>query len=170
VGSSLQSAPNVTKATSIGTRSMRMRRRARPSSKHLIGTLPSTMRRRRQQERAERGSRSLQLSRCLSSSATTTSTSILGIQALAQIPVYGSCELCNCSCSFVVSTSNYCTVHVAYVNARIQPRKSDGNVDNVCNFLKAGAKVCKAAEEDAAEAIMMMVNNGSLENNHKEMT
>ncbi len=70
----------------------------------------------------------------------------------------------------MVSTSNYCTVHAASVNAHIQPRKSDGDVDNACDFLKAGAKVRKSAEEDTAKAIMMMVNNGSLEYNHKEMT
>jgi hypothetical protein len=53
--------------------------------------------------------------------------------------VDGSCKLCNCSCSFVVSTSNYCTVHVTSVNARVQPRKSDGDVENACNFLEMGA-------------------------------
>jgi hypothetical protein len=55
--------------------------------------------------------------------------------------VDGSCELCNCSCSFVLSTSNYCTVHAASANAHIQPGKSDGNVDNAHEFLKAGAKI-----------------------------
>jgi hypothetical protein len=50
-----------------------------------------------------------------------------------------------------------------------QPRKSDGDVDNVHNFLKMVAKVHKSAEEDAVKAIMMMVNNGSLEYNHKDM-
>ncbi len=70
----------------------------------------------------------------------------------------------------MVSTSNYCTVHAASVNACIQPRKSDGDVDNTRDILKVGAKVCKSAEEDVAVAIMMKFNNGSLEYNCKEMT
>jgi hypothetical protein len=51
-----------------------------------------------------------------------------------------SCKLCNCSCSFVVSTTNYATVRIASSGAQ-KPTKSDSNVDNACEFLKARAKV-----------------------------
>jgi hypothetical protein len=55
--------------------------------------------------------------------------------------VDGSLELCNCSCSFVVSISNYCTVYAASMNACIKPRKSDGDVDNAHKLLKVEAKI-----------------------------
>jgi hypothetical protein len=54
----------------------------------------------------------------------------------------GSCELCNCSCKFVVSTSNYYTVRVASMNARKQPRKSD-DINNAQEFLNVAAKIRK---------------------------
>jgi hypothetical protein len=44
-----------------------------------------------------------------------------------------SCKLCNRSCSFVVSTTNYTTVRIASTNAQ-KPTKSDGNMDDVRKF------------------------------------
>ncbi len=61
----------------------------------------------------------------------------------------GSCELCNCSCKFAVSTSNYYTACVASMNARKQQRKSD-DINNAQEFLNVAAKIQKSAEEDTA--------------------
>ena len=74
----------------------------------------------------------------------------------------GSRKLCNCSCSLVVSTTNYATVRIASSKAQ-EPTKSNGNVNNACEFLKAGPKVRKPAMEDAAEKYEMMVDDGKLE-------
>ncbi len=80
----------------------------------------------------------------------------------------GSCELCNCSCKFVVSTSNYYTVCVASMNARKQPRKSD-DINNAQEFLNVAAKIQKSAEEDTAEALLMMTRDGRLEYYEEEI-
>jgi|LakMenE18May11ns_1017448.scaffolds.fasta_scaffold9928194_2 hypothetical protein len=80
----------------------------------------------------------------------------------------GSCELCNCSCSFVVSTTNYVTVRIASSGAQ-KPTKSDSDMDNAREFLKAGAKVRKLVAGDAAEAYEKMMDDGKLEYDDKEL-
>jgi hypothetical protein len=80
----------------------------------------------------------------------------------------GSCELCNCLCSFVVSTTNYATVRIASSGAQ-KPTQSDSNMDNAQEFLKAGAKVRKSAAGDAAEAYEKMMDDGKLEYDDKEL-
>jgi hypothetical protein len=80
----------------------------------------------------------------------------------------GSCKLCNCSCSFVVSTTNYATVRIASSNAQ-KPTKSDSDMDNAREFLKVGAKVRKSAVGDAAEAYEKMMDDGKLEYDDKEL-
>ncbi len=80
----------------------------------------------------------------------------------------GSCELCNCLCSFVVSTTNYATVRIASSGAQ-KPKKSDSDMDNAHEFLKAGAKVRKSAVRDAAEAYEKMIGDGKLEYDDKEL-
>jgi hypothetical protein len=81
----------------------------------------------------------------------------------------GSCELCNCSCSFVVSTTNYATVRIASASNARNPTKSVGDVDHACEFLKAGAKVRKSAVGDAAETYEKMVDDGKLKCDDKEL-
>ncbi len=80
----------------------------------------------------------------------------------------GSCKLCNCLCSFVVSTTNYAMVRIASSGAQ-KPTKSNSDVDNAREFLKAGAKVRKLAAEDAAEAYEKMMDDGKLEYDDKEL-
>jgi hypothetical protein len=79
-----------------------------------------------------------------------------------------SCKLCNCSCSFVVSTTNYATVRIASSNAQ-KPTKSNSDVENAREFLKVGTKVRKLAVGDAAEAYEKMMDDGKLEYDDKEL-
>jgi hypothetical protein len=60
----------------------------------------------------------------------------------------GSCELCNFSCSLVVTVSNYSAVMIASMNPQ-QPRQSHNDADDASAFLKVGAEVQKSAAEDA---------------------
>ncbi len=71
----------------------------------------------------------------------------------------GSCELCNCSCSFVITVNNYNTVRIASMNPQ-KPRKSNGDKDEAHAFLIAGAQGRKSAAEDAHEAYHEMVADG----------
>jgi hypothetical protein len=80
----------------------------------------------------------------------------------------GFCELCNCACSFVVSTTNYATVRIASSNAQ-KPTKSGSDVDDAREFLKVGTKVRKSAAGDAAEAYEKMLDDGKLEYDDKEL-
>jgi hypothetical protein len=80
----------------------------------------------------------------------------------------GSCELCNCAFSFVVSTTNYATVRIASSNAQ-KPTKRGSDVDDAREFLKVGTKVRKLAAGDAAEAYEKMLDDGKLENDDKEL-
>jgi len=74
----------------------------------------------------------------------------------------GTCELCNCSCSFVVTVANYNAVQMASINPR-HPMKSHGDEDDAREFLKMGARVRKSAAEDANEAYGKMVSDGRLD-------
>ncbi len=69
-----------------------------------------------------------------------------------------SCELCNCVCSFVVSTTNYAMVRIASSNAQ-NPTKSGSDVDDAHEVLKVGTKVRKLAAGDAAEAYEKMLDD-----------
>jgi hypothetical protein len=80
----------------------------------------------------------------------------------------GSCELCNCSCSFVVSTNNYATVRIASFNAQ-NPTKSGSDMDNAWEFLKVGTKVRKLVVGDSAEAYEKMMDDEMLEYDDKEL-
>jgi hypothetical protein len=74
----------------------------------------------------------------------------------------GSCELCNCSCSFVVTVSNYSAVMMVSMNTQ-QPRKSHNEADDARAFLKMGAEVQKSAAEDANEAYGKMMADGKMD-------
>ena len=74
----------------------------------------------------------------------------------------GSCELCNCSCSFVVTVNNYNAVRIASMNPQ-KPRKSNGEKDEARAFLIAGAQVRESAAVDARDAYHEMVADGRLD-------
>jgi hypothetical protein len=74
----------------------------------------------------------------------------------------GSCELCNCLCSFVVTVSNYSAVMIAAMNPQ-QPRKSNNDADDARAFLKVGAEVQKSAAEDVNEAYGKMMADGKMD-------
>jgi hypothetical protein len=52
----------------------------------------------------------------------------------------GSCKLCYCLCSLVVTISNYSAVRIASMNLQ-QSRKSHNDEDDAHAFLKVGAEV-----------------------------
>ena len=75
----------------------------------------------------------------------------------------GTCELCNCSCSFIVTVANYNAVKMASINPQ-HPMKSHGSdEDDAREFLKLGARVRKSAAEDAKEAYGKMISDGRLD-------